>query len=116
MRQGVRYNITNEVVIGALLLPGGLGGARELTTCLFVWAGDGSHLDSGRADCRPNFRPCHRPVAREEKRVLGSRGPAARCAAGRTDFPSHSGPDVRCFHTLCLRDAWACAQHALLLH
>jgi len=24
---GVRYNITNEVVIGALLLPGGLGGA-----------------------------------------------------------------------------------------
>ena len=33
--QGVRYNITNEVVIGALLLPGGLGGARKLTTCPF---------------------------------------------------------------------------------
>jgi hypothetical protein len=34
--QGVRYNITNEVVIGALLLPGGLGGARELTVAYFV--------------------------------------------------------------------------------
>lgn len=33
--QGVRYNITNEVVIGALLLPGGLGGAREFSTCSF---------------------------------------------------------------------------------
>jgi hypothetical protein len=30
----VRYNITNEVVIGALLLPGGLGGAREFITLL----------------------------------------------------------------------------------
>lgn len=81
-----------------------------------LWAGDGLHVDSGRADCRPNFRPCHRPVAREEKRVLGSRGPTTRCTAGRTDFPSHSGSAVRCCHTLCLRDAWACAQHALLLH
>jgi hypothetical protein len=30
-QQGARYNIQNEVVIGALLLPGGLGSAREST-------------------------------------------------------------------------------------
>jgi len=29
--QGARYNIKNEVVIGALLLPGGLGSARTST-------------------------------------------------------------------------------------
>ena len=36
MRQGARYNIRNEVVIGALLLPGGLGSARESTHRSFV--------------------------------------------------------------------------------
>ncbi len=35
-RQGVRYNVTNEVVIGALLLPGGLGGACALLLAYFV--------------------------------------------------------------------------------
>lgn len=90
-----------------------------MTSCRFRVVGgmgDGSHFDSGRADCRPTFRPYHRPVAREEKWMLGSRGPATCCTAGRADFPSHSGFAVRCLHTLCLRDTWACAQHALLLH
>ena len=30
-QRGARYNIRNEVVIGALLLPGGLGSEREST-------------------------------------------------------------------------------------
>jgi len=113
MRQGVRYNITNEVVIGALLLPGGLGGARESTLAHFSVLG--SHIDSGRADRRPTFRPCRRPMAREEERTLGSRGSATCSTVGRTDFPAPSGFAVRFIHTLCPGDPWACAQHALLL-
>ena len=48
--------------------------------------------------------------------MLGARGPAAGCAVGRTNSPSHSGFALGCFHTLCLGDARVGAQYALFLH
>jgi hypothetical protein len=113
MPQGARYDIKNEVVIGALLLPGGLGSARESTHCPFRLLGYNLRSDSGRANCRPTFRPRHRQVAREEKRMLGSRGPATRCTARRTDPPALFGLAVGCIHTLCPGDTRTRAQHGL---
>ena len=112
--QGERYNIKNEVVIGALLLPGGLGSAGTYSLYTGVYAGAGFHVDShnsGGSPGRPNLRPCHRGMERKAKWTHGPRGPAACCAARGADSATTLGATLGSIHDLCPWDYGTPAQY-----